>query len=152
MIVSIQILPWNWIITMTSFYLSGGMMFVDIEAKIKNRNNVSFRSKITNGTSCILHGNGPGVILMRSYVKQILNNGNLYIDDYVLRIGVDFFHWMLWWIIMPYQRLSHWLSVHHEFDIGFHSTEFSETVIWRISCWHIRCDHWYFCYNTLCLV
>ena len=62
---------------------------------------MSMRSKITNDTSCSIHGNGSDVILIRQYVKQIRHNGNLYIDDLVLCVGVDFFHWMLWWIICP---------------------------------------------------
>merc|ERR1712228_278836 len=96
---------------------------------------VSMRSKITNGSSCVIHGNGPGVILWRSLVKQVENKGNLYVDDYVLRVGVDFFHWILWWIIMPCERLSHWLSITYGFDLGFHSTTFSEEVIWRFHVW-----------------
>ena len=117
------------------FLSMGGMMFMDIDTNIMNKTSVSMRSKITNGTSCIIHGNGPGVILWRSYVKQIKHSGNLYIDDYVLRVGVDFFHWILWWIIMPCERLSHWLSVTYHFDLGFHSTTFSEEVIWRFHIW-----------------
>ncbi len=84
------------------FLSMGGMMFMNIYSDIsKNAKKLSFRNKITNGSACILHGNGPGVILSRSYVKQIKHNGNLFVDDYVLRVGVDFFHWILWWIIMP---------------------------------------------------
>ena len=75
------------------------------------------------------------MILFRSYVKQIRHNGNLYIDDYVLRVGVDFFHWVLWWLIMPGERLSHWLSVTYHFDMGIHSTTFSEEVIWKMHIW-----------------
>merc|ERR1712244_18359 len=63
------------------------------------------------------------------------NDGNLYVEDYVLRIGTDFFHWLLWWIIMPCERLSHWFSVNYHFDIGIHSTTFSEEVIWRFHVW-----------------
>jgi len=117
------------------FLSMGGMMFMDIDTDIANETSITMRSKITNGSACILHGNGPGVILWRSYVKQIEHGGNLYIDDYVLRVGVDFFHWLLWWIIMPCERLSHWLSVTYHFDLGFHSTTFSETVIWRFHVW-----------------
>ena len=117
------------------FLSMGGMMFMDMQLDITNKSSVSMTSKITNGTSCIIHGNGPGVILFRQYVKQIRHNGNLYIDDYVLRVGVDFFHWLLWWIIMPCERLSHWLSVTYHFDLGFHSTTFSEEVIWRFHVW-----------------
>eukprot|EP01084_Bolivina_argentea_P214604 364323_1 len=118
------------------FFSMGGMMFMNIYTDISNNaKDLSFKNKITNGSSCILHGNGPGVILWRSYVKQIKNNGNLYVDDYVLRVGVDFFHWILWWIIMPCERLSHWLSVTYKFDLGFHSTSFSEEVIWSFHVW-----------------
>merc|ERR1719229_1790765 len=108
---------------------------MDLDVDIKSDRSVSMRSKLTNGSACVLHGNGPGVILWRSLVKQIENKGNLYIDDYVLRVGVDFFHWILWWIIMPCERLSHWLSVTYKFDLGVHSSTFSEEVIWRFHVW-----------------
>jgi len=39
------------------------------------------------------------------------------------------------WIIMPCERLSHWLSITYGFDIGMHSTHFSEEVIWRFHVW-----------------
>merc|ERR1739848_392395 len=73
------------------FLSTGGMMFMDIDVEInmtrkdQHQQSVRMRSKITNGSGCILHGNGPGVILWRSYVKQIKNDGNLYVEDYVLR-------------------------------------------------------------------
>merc|ERR1719229_566804 len=108
---------------------------INMTQKDQHQQSVRMRSKITNGSGCILHGNGPGVILWRSYVKQIKNDGNLYVEDYVLRIGTDFFHWLLWWIIMPCERLSHWFSVNYHFDIGMHSTTFSEEVIWRFHIW-----------------
>eukprot|EP01084_Bolivina_argentea_P214602 364321_1 len=122
-----------------SLFLSiSGMMFMDFDYFIDTSSvphNVFFKSKITNGSACILHGNGPGVILWRSFIKQIKNKGNLYVDDYVLRVGVDFFHWIMWWIIMPVERLSHWCSKTFDFDLGFHSTTFSEEVIWRFHVW-----------------
>eukprot|EP00485_Elphidium_margaritaceum_P004592 CAMPEP_0202708946 /NCGR_PEP_ID=MMETSP1385-20130828/21098_1 /ASSEMBLY_ACC=CAM_ASM_000861 /TAXON_ID=933848 /ORGANISM="Elphidium margaritaceum" /LENGTH=641 /DNA_ID=CAMNT_0049368073 /DNA_START=63 /DNA_END=1988 /DNA_ORIENTATION=- len=117
------------------FLSMGGMMFMDIDADMFNRTAVTMRSKITNGSACIIHGNGPGVILWRSFIKQITHDGNLYVDDYVLRVGADFFHWMLWWLIMPGERLSHWLSITYGFDMGVHSSTFSETVIWKIHIW-----------------
>eukprot|EP01083_Nonionella_stella_P005164 14992_1 len=117
------------------FISMGGMMFMDLVMDVQSKSNISFRSKITNGSACIMHGNGPGMILFRSFVRQIEHDGKLYVTDWVLRIGTDFFHWILWWAIMPMERLSHWFQVHLSIDpIGMHSTTFSEEVVWR---WHI---------------
>lgn len=113
------------------FLSTGGMMFMDIELDIGSEGAISMRSKVSNSSFCVLHGNGPGVILWRSFVKQMKHRGALFVDDYVLRVGSDLFHWMLWWVIMPCERLSHWMSVHFGFDLGFHSTTFTEEVIWN---------------------
>ena len=53
------------------FLSVGGMLFSEIRIDIESNDDIAMSSKITNGSFCVLHGNGPGVILWRSFVKQI---------------------------------------------------------------------------------
>jgi len=119
------------------FISMGGMLFTEMEINVTAKKNIKVRSKVTNGSSCILHGNGPGVILWRSYIKQIVNHGILYVDDYVLRGGHDVFLGLLWWTVGPIESLVHWGSVTYHIDWGIkiHSTAFSEDVIWKFHVW-----------------
>ena len=64
------------------------------------------------------------------------HNGKLFVDDYILRVGSDFFHWMLWWAVMPMEQLSHYVAVHYNTEpFQFHSTLFTEEVIWSFHIW-----------------
>merc|ERR1719249_435036 len=47
------------------FLSTGGMLFTNIELDMDQNGDITMHSKITNGTFCVLHGNGPGVILWR---------------------------------------------------------------------------------------
>eukprot|EP00483_Globobulimina_turgida_P006775 UN06786 len=124
------------------FVSMGGMKFMDFEINIDTQitpSSVLIRSKITNGTACILHGNGPGVVLWRSLIKQITHNGNVYINDYVSRVLFDLFIYAVWWTVMPMERFIHWLAATYGIDFGFkvHSTTFSEQIVWRVQIWSV---------------
>jgi len=120
------------------FLSTGGMLFMNIDIDIEQNGDISMRNKITNGSFCVLHGNGPGVILWRSFVKQMKHNGKLFVDDYILRVGSDFFHWMLWWAVMPCERLSHYVSVTYNIEpFQFHSTTFGHDLVWSFHIWSL---------------
>ena len=112
------------------FNTMGGMLTYNYDIKIdannNNNQNITVTNKFTGHSGCVLHGNGPGVIIWRSVIKQILNNGTLYFNDYLTRLNYDFFVGWMDFFTIPYQRLSHYLSKKYKFDLGMHSTNFSE--------------------------
>ena len=53
-------------------------------------------------------------------------------DDYILRIGCDFYLWIVWWFVAPLEHFSHWMSVEYGIEpFKIHSTLFSEELIWH---------------------
>jgi len=101
----------------------------DIRINPKDNKDVTVTNKVTGYSGCVLHGNGPGVIIWRMMLKQIMNNGTLYFMDHLARLNHDFFIGWMDIFTIPYQKLSHYLSKKYKFDLGMHSTNFDEGFV-----------------------
>jgi len=117
------------------FATMGGMMTLNYAVNVNpnDNKNVSVVNTYTGESSCVLHGNGPGVIPWRLFIKQILNNGSISRKEYLDRLSYDFYvSWMDWFTI-PYQRVSHYMSIQYGLDMGLHSTNFTEDAPMRFN-------------------
>ena len=110
------------------FATLGGVPHFRYDIEI-NENETRFINKFTNKSGCVLHGNGPGVIIWRNLIQQIINNGEVSIIEHLLRINHDFILIIMVYFTVPFQRLSHFTSKYFGFKIGVHSTYFGDTFL-----------------------
>ena len=113
------------------FATLGGMLHYEYDITI-NENETRFVNVYTNESGCVLHGNGPGVIVLRSFIEQILNNGKLSLSESILRMNYDLFLGLLSIWIIPWQRLSHLTSKYLGFKLAMHSSNFDDNFMIKL--------------------